>query len=198
MSTRSWCEGVRTPGAVLSTLLTLLALACCGSPPPGPEREAGTVSRDRLLFPMEAGRTWSFERRGTAGSVTVVAEGGETAKAARLRVAGKDGATYALVAWRGPELRLTQPERREVILLRLPARPGMAWTAAPGVRATMLEDATVRVPAGTFRCAVVRLVGGDGVRETYWVAPGVGFVRVLREGPAGREEAVLAGYAPGP
>ena len=125
----------------------------------------------------------------------MVAEPAGAARSARLRIEGSTDATYARLGWRGPELRMTQPGRAEVVLLRLPARSGMAWTAASGVRAKMLEDAEIRVPAGRFRCVVVLLEGGP-VRETYWVAPGVGFVRVLREGPGGREEAVLAGFTP--
>jgi hypothetical protein len=125
----------------------------------------------------------------------MIAEPIRETRSARLRIEGREDETFARLGWRGPQLRMTQPGRVEVVLLRLPARPGMTWSAASGVRARMLEDVEVRVPAGRFRCAVVRLEGGP-VRETYWVASGVGFVRVLREGPGGREEAVLAAFTP--
>jgi hypothetical protein len=91
-------------------------------------------------------------------------------------------------------------ERPEVVLLRLPARPGTGWQAAPGLRARVLPDERVTVPAGTFDCVVVLVASaepGEPSRETYWIAPGVGFVRVLRARGDAREEAVLVAWSPG-
>jgi len=95
--------------------------------------------------------------------------------------------------WRGRDLVIAMPGREDAVLLRLPGRPGAAWDAAPGVRATVRGDETISTMAGSFSCVVIDLVRGPAARETYWLAPGVGFVRVVREAGGRREEAVLVG-----
>ncbi len=175
-------------------VMSLSILASCaggtGATRAGPPR---TIARDQRLFPLEEGLTRTFEKRpgGARVSVRTVAEGDGTWT--RFLVVGKADATFARMRWRGRDLVIAMPEREEAVLLRLPGRPGAAWDAAPGVRATVRGDESVTTTAGSFSCVVIDLVRGPTSRETYWLAPGVGFIRVVRETGERREEAILVG-----
>jgi hypothetical protein len=175
----------------------LMSLACAsGTLPSKGDPGLRPVSRDKALFPLEEGRIWTFERPRVARRVTVRATAEPTTAVTRLDVVGPKGAVFARLAWMGSDLLMGGPGRKAAILVRLPAREGDEWVAAPGLSARVLADESVTVPAGDFRCLVVRFTG-DGLSETYWMAPGVGFVRILREQGEVRDEALLVSYASG-
>jgi hypothetical protein len=117
--------------------------------------------------------------------------------AARLVIEGSGDRTRMRLRWQGTELLMGGPPEADVVLLRLPAPPGATWTAGPEIRGAVLPDERIAVPAGTFDCVVVRLAR-EGATETYWIAPGVGFVRIVQSRGGVREEAVLARWSPGP
>jgi len=175
-------------------LLGLAVLASCAGESGAirPSAPRG-IARDQRLFPLDEGVVRTFEKRpgGARVSVRTVAEagGGWT----RFLVVGKRDATFARMRWRGRDLVIAMPEREDAVLLRLPGKPGASWDAAPGVRATVKRDETLTTSAGSFPCVVIELARGPAAREVYWLAPGVGFVRVMREAGARREEAVLVG-----
>lgn len=170
-------------------------LGCVTEPPPpdGPP-EPRPVRRDRGLFPLDEGRIWVFVRPRVGRRVTVRAAPESASGATRLEVVGPKDTVFAKMAWMGNDLMMAGPGNAPAVLLRLPAREGAEWVAAPGLRARVLADERVVVPAGAFRCVVIRF-DGEGLRETYWMAPGVGFVRILREKGEARDEAALVRYA---
>ncbi len=178
---------------LLACLLLMLGCATESPPPDGPPAPRA-VRRDRGLFPLDEGRIWVFVRPRVDRRVTVRAA--PALGATRLEVVGPEDTVFAKMAWMGNDLLMAGPGSAPAVLLRLPAREGAEWVAAPGLRARVLADERVSVPAGDFHCVVVRFVG-EGLRETYWMAPGVGFVRILREKGDVRDEAALIRYARG-
>jgi hypothetical protein len=180
-------------------LLTLFLVAP-GCESAGDGRTTSTarprVERDRLVFPLDEGRTWVYAPAGGGKKVTVRSEAEADPRAVRLRIVGSEDATFARLRWDDRDLVMGSGGKSPgVVLLRLPARAESVWTAAPGVRAKVLRDERISVPAGTFDCIVVAL-SGAGASERYWIAHGVGFVRVLRERGGRREEATLVSTAP--
>ena len=177
------------PALALRLVLLAAVLAACET---SSRRESVEVSieRDRTIVPLDPGRTITFAKTGSAARVSLRTE--RDGDGTKFAVIGKPGQSFASMAWRGSDLVMKMEGRHEAVLLRLPGRVGSSWTAAPGIRATVLPDARITVPAGTFACVVIRLAEGPSVRETYWLCPGVGFVRVVREAGGKRDEAVLA------
>jgi hypothetical protein len=186
----SWLSRLlATTSGVPFVLVALASIPGCGNG--GVRTEVTiTIPRDRSIVPHKPGRTTTFIQPGRDTPVVLRTElDGEWT---RFAVVNQPDRTFARVRWREDDLMMRMDGRTDVVLLRLPGKVGSTWTAAPGVQAEVLPDARPTVPAGRFACVVVRLTSEPAMQQTFWLCPGLGFVRIVREAGAQRDEMVLA------
>lgn len=188
-------------------LVTLVA--CCLSGTAAAQGRVREGLRALSYFPLEVGTTWTYERRGPAGTslwrAEVVAEPAAAAERGSHRLAGYFPGPARLV--RVLPLDVVTEARPEGgrdglwYLLRAPAGLGwtleLAGTAGPGSGTECIDGSRlhvasrqekVTVPAGQFE-NVVKVVFSprcaDAGITAEWFAPGIGLIR--------RTEATIAG-----
>lgn len=197
-------------GRCVAAAVSLGALVACLAP--AASSAQGQVREGlRMLsfFPLQPGTTWTYERRGPAGTSTwraeVVADPAATTERGYHRLAGFFPGPARLVRVLPFDIVTeARPEGgRDTLwyMLRAPARLPwtleLAGTAEPLSGAECIDgsrlhvasrDEVVTVPAGEFR-SVVKVVFDTGCADAgitaEWFAPGVGLVR--------RTEASIAG-----
>jgi hypothetical protein len=185
--------------------VALLSAGVCVAAPGVKEREPV------LYFPIQEGATWVWEVRSgegkTESSETVIKVESKDGKHTVTVDRGRDGVRVtghyevsdrglARVGGKGREA------ARVAVLLKLPAKPGDAWTIdLPGkegkVTCTVGAEEDVTVPAGKFRAIPVTTefdLGTEKEKGTTWYAPGIGPVKIQTEGREGR---VLKSFTPG-
>ncbi len=188
-----------------AVLVLSLVAAGCASAAAGRSSPALSAAD---LFPLRAGTSWTFERKGGPARVLelgvpndagqfplfVAADGGERLPLARVSIEG------------GGALVVRSPEGVQV-LLRDPIRRGASWEWDPSSqpsaarRRARVESIEEKELAGVVRTHVVVSYGPSGAapNERYRFARGVGWVGIERLGASGggSETLELRAFSPG-